>query len=86
MSAMAELGPREEPAMVLPAMSARQNKAAGAWSSHKKEVDKHFVSFFDGVERDIAQVMRTVRPGVLCAPPQCAVWDARRREDAAPHA
>jgi hypothetical protein len=65
---MAELGPREEPAMVLPPMSARQSKAVGAWSSHKKEVDKHFVSFFDGVERDIAQVMRTVRPG-CCAHP-----------------
>ena len=37
-------------------MSARQNKAVGAWSSQKKEVDKHFVSFFEGVERDIAQV------------------------------
>lgn len=41
---------------MLPNMSARQNKAVVAWNAHKKEVDKHFVSFFEGVERDIAQV------------------------------
>jgi hypothetical protein len=44
----------------LPPMSARQNKAVGAWSSQKKEVDKHFVSFFEGVERDIAQVRQAL--------------------------
>ena len=45
-----------EPAVVLPPMSARQSKAVGAWNAHRKEVDKHFVSFFEGVERDVAQV------------------------------
>jgi len=47
--------------VVLPPMSARQNKAVAAWNAHKKEVDKHFVSFFEGVERDVAQVL-------------CAAW------------
>ena len=47
-----------EPTPVLPQMSARQNKAMGAWNAHKKEVDKHFVSVFEGVERDITQVLQ----------------------------
>ena len=56
-----------EPAVVLPPMSARQKKAVGAWNTHKKEVDKHFVSFFEGVERDIAQVLLCVCFVHMCA-------------------
>lgn len=55
------------PAVVLPQMSARQTKAVGAWNTHKREVDKHFIGFFDGIGRDIAQVDKGIQSSAFAA-------------------
>ena len=48
-------------------MSARQNKAAGAWNAHQKEVDRHFTGFFEGVGSDVGQVDKGLQSSALAA-------------------
>lgn len=56
-----------EPAVVFAPMSARQNKAAGAWNAHQKEVDRHFTGFFEGVGSDVGQVDKGLQSSALAA-------------------